>query len=114
MIILILFILHCNYLYKYITESLSSLIILIFIIIEEDMRHSDHINIITGEIKKVYPINSTSKRFASLEVVKEIRGHHKKSTLENLPMLPFKTLGTASDSKAFKYNYIDKHDPKLH
>lgn len=39
-----------------------------------------------------------------------MKQHSKIQTLENLPNIHFKNLGTAKDSKSFKYNYIPKYD----
>lgn len=39
------------------------------------MSRESNFNIITGEVKKDYPLNSTSKRFASLSEIKRAKNN---------------------------------------
>jgi hypothetical protein len=57
------------------------------------MRPQDNFNIITGEVKQNYPINSTSKRFASLNLIK----NEKISGGYNYNMPQSKRLGHSKD-----------------
>jgi hypothetical protein len=67
------------------------------------MRQQDNFNIITGEVKTHHPMNSTSKRFASLDIIKneKLKGYN-----YNLP--PMKKLGESKDAKLFHYTYTNK------
>lgn len=65
------------------------------------MRPQDNYNIITGEVKRPLPINSTNKRFQSLDLIKseKLKGAY------NYELLPPKKLGKPKDDKLFLYTY---------
>lgn len=63
-------------------------------------------NIITGEVKKEYPLNSTSRRFSSQAEIKKA----KEKGDYNLSIPNIRRLGTSSDSKAFMYGYNEGHN----
>ena len=70
------------------------------------MRPQDNFNIITGEVRNRHPMNSTSKRFASLDLIKS----QKLSGGYNYIMPASKRLGKAKDEKLFTYTYCG-NDP---
>lgn len=72
------------------------------------MNRESSFNIITGEIKANYPINSTSKRFASQSEMKKAKDYGE----YNYQMPKIRRLGTSSDDKAFKYDYGTKQPSK--
>jgi hypothetical protein len=65
-------------------------------------------NIITGEVKKDYPLNSGSRRFSSQNELKRAKTNGE--YIIPHPSAPRK-LGTSSDSKHFAYTY-SSNDPK--
>lgn len=70
------------------------------------MRPQDNFNIITGEVRKPLPMNSTSKRFQSMDLIKkeQLKGSY------NYELVPQKKLGKAKDDKLFTYTYTG-NDP---
>lgn len=68
------------------------------------MSRESTFNIITGEVKANYPLNSTSRRFASHSEMKRAKdlGDY------NYQMPQIRRLGTSSDDKAFQYDYGSK------
>ena len=69
------------------------------------MNREQSFNIITGEIKKEYPLNSTSRRFSSQSEIKRAKENGEYVQ----PMPQIRRLGTSSDSRAFNYGYETKH-----
>lgn len=65
---------------------------------------STNFNIITGETKKNYPLNSTSRRFSSQAQMKTAKENG--DYVQPIPNI--RRLGTSSDSKAFVYGYAHK------
>jgi hypothetical protein len=57
-------------------------------------------NIITGELKKEYPLNSTSRRFASLNEIRKVKENQLKFT----PVPKVRKLGTSTDTRRFVYS----------
>jgi hypothetical protein len=70
------------------------------------MRPQDNYNIITGEVRRQLPINSTSKRFQSLNIIK----NEKLAGGYDYSMPPVKKLGKPKDDKLFTYTYTG-NDP---
>ena len=63
-------------------------------------------NIITGEVRKDYPLNSTSRRFSSQAEMKKAK--EKGDYTQSIPSI--RRLGTSSDSKTFIYAYNEGHN----
>lgn len=69
------------------------------------MRMNDNFNIITGEVKRQYPATSHGKRFASLEVIKQMKENESHPNRSRIPTPNTSKLGTAKDNKLYQYSY---------
>jgi hypothetical protein len=73
------------------------------------MRDFDNFNIITGEVKTSYPVNSASKRFASLDLLKNNKLNYSQTDrFPDVVQRKPRKLGTCQDSKLFNYSYNGK------